>query len=112
MWVKSARASQGTAVATPLPREARRGRRYHAAGALSPQPTARPDMISRRPTARPVLKASSDAEIDVAFDAFIQQRVQALLIGPGPLFVTRMDRLVAFAARHSLPAMYSRRRAG
>jgi putative tryptophan/tyrosine transport system substrate-binding protein len=35
--------------------------------------------------------------------------VQALLIGPGPLFVTRMDRLVAFAARHSLPAMYSRR---
>jgi hypothetical protein len=35
--------------------------------------------------------------------------VQALLVGPGPLFVTRMDRLVAFAARHSLPAMYSRR---
>ena len=54
-----------------------------------------------------ILKASSDAEIDVAFEAFIQQRVQALLIGPGPLFVTRMDRLVAFAARHALPAMYS-----
>src|SRR5262249_4763513 len=46
---------------------------------------------------------------DVAFETFIQQRVQALLIGPGPLFVTRMDRLVAFAARHSLPHMYSRR---
>ena len=56
-----------------------------------------------------ILKASTDAEIDVAFEAFIQQRVQALLVGPGPLFVTRMDRLVAFAARHSLPAMYSRR---
>jgi ABC-type uncharacterized transport system substrate-binding protein len=56
-----------------------------------------------------ILKASTDAEIDVAFEAFVQQRVQALLIGPGPLFVTRMDRLVAFAARHSLPAMYSRR---
>jgi putative tryptophan/tyrosine transport system substrate-binding protein len=56
-----------------------------------------------------ILKASTDTDIDVAFEAFIQQRVQALLIGPGPLFVTRMDRLVAFAARHSLPAMYSRR---
>jgi ABC-type uncharacterized transport system substrate-binding protein len=56
-----------------------------------------------------ILKASTDADIDVAFEAFIRQRVQALLVGPGPLFVTRMDRLVAFAARHSLPAMYSRR---
>ena len=56
-----------------------------------------------------ILKAGTDADIDVAFEAFIQQRVQALLVTPGPLFVTRMDRLVAFAARHSLPAMYSRR---
>jgi ABC-type uncharacterized transport system substrate-binding protein len=56
-----------------------------------------------------ILKASTDADIDVAFEAFIQQRVQALLVTAGPLFVTRMDRLVAFAARHSLPAMYSRR---
>jgi ABC-type uncharacterized transport system substrate-binding protein len=56
-----------------------------------------------------ILKASTDADIDVAFEAFIQQRVQALLVTPGPLFVTRMDRLIAFAARHSLPAMYSRR---
>jgi putative ABC transport system substrate-binding protein len=56
-----------------------------------------------------ILKAGTDADIDVAFEAFIQQRVQALFVTPGPLFVTRMDRLVAFAARHSLPAMYSRR---
>ena len=56
-----------------------------------------------------ILKASTDADIEVAFEAFIRQRVQALLVTPGPLFITRMDRLVAFAARHSLPAMYSRR---
>jgi putative ABC transport system substrate-binding protein len=56
-----------------------------------------------------ILKASTDGEIELALEAFIQQRVQALLVGPSPLFVTRMDRLVAFAARHSLPAMYSRR---
>jgi putative ABC transport system substrate-binding protein len=56
-----------------------------------------------------ILKANTDVDIDVAFEAFIQSRVQALPITAGPLFVTRMDRLVAFAARHALPAMYFRR---
>jgi putative ABC transport system substrate-binding protein len=56
-----------------------------------------------------ILKASTDVDIDVGFEAFIQRRVQALLITSGALFVTRMDRLVAFAARHALPAMYFRR---
>jgi putative tryptophan/tyrosine transport system substrate-binding protein len=55
------------------------------------------------------LKASTDVDIDVAFEMFIQRRVEALLVTSGPLFVTRMDRLVAFAARHALPAMYFRR---
>jgi putative ABC transport system substrate-binding protein len=59
-----------------------------------------------------ILKARTDADIDVAFEAFIQQRVQALLVTPGPLFVTRMDRLVAFAARHSLPRHVLPSRAG
>jgi putative tryptophan/tyrosine transport system substrate-binding protein len=56
-----------------------------------------------------ILKANTDVDIDVAFEALIQGRVQALLFTSGPLFVTRMDRLVAFAARHALPAMYFRR---
>src|SRR5262249_36124211 len=56
-----------------------------------------------------ILNASTDVDIDVAFEALIQGRVQALLVTSGPLFVTRMDRLVAFAARHALPAMYFRR---
>ena len=56
-----------------------------------------------------ILKANTDVDIDVAFEAFIQKRVQALLVTSGPLFVTRTDRLVAFAARHALPAMYFRR---
>jgi putative tryptophan/tyrosine transport system substrate-binding protein len=56
-----------------------------------------------------ILKATTDVDIDVAFEAFTQRRVQALLITSGPLFVTRTDRLVAFAARHALPAMYFRR---
>jgi hypothetical protein len=56
-----------------------------------------------------IFKASTDADIDVAFETFIQWRVEALLVTSGPLFVTRMDRLVTFAARHALPAMYFRR---
>jgi putative ABC transport system substrate-binding protein len=56
-----------------------------------------------------ILKASTDVDIDVAFEAFIQQRVQALLFTSGALFATRMDRLVSFAARHALPAVYFRR---
>jgi putative tryptophan/tyrosine transport system substrate-binding protein len=56
-----------------------------------------------------ILKANTDVDIDVAFETFIQRRVQALLITSAPLFVTRMDRLVAFAARHALPAIYFRR---
>jgi putative tryptophan/tyrosine transport system substrate-binding protein len=56
-----------------------------------------------------ILKASTDVDIDVAFETFIQRRVHALCVTSGPLFVTRTDRLVAFAARHALPAMYFRR---
>jgi putative tryptophan/tyrosine transport system substrate-binding protein len=56
-----------------------------------------------------IVKASTDVDIDVAFETFIQRRVEALLVTAGALFVTRMDRPVAFAARHTLPAMYFRR---
>ena len=56
-----------------------------------------------------VLKASTDADIDAAFEAFIRQRAQALLFTPGPFFVMRTDKLVAFAARYALPTMYFRR---
>jgi putative ABC transport system substrate-binding protein len=56
-----------------------------------------------------VLRASTEPEIDAAFATLVQQRAGALLVGPGPFFVTRKDRLVALAARHAVPAMYFRR---
>jgi putative tryptophan/tyrosine transport system substrate-binding protein len=56
-----------------------------------------------------VLRASTDDEIDAAFVSFIQQRAEAVLVTSGPFFVTRTNRLVALAARHSLPTMYFRR---
>src|SRR5262245_54150467 len=40
-----------------------------------------------------ILKASTDADIDVAFEAFMQQRVQALLVTPGPLLDRKSTRL-------------------
>jgi len=56
-----------------------------------------------------VLNASTEREIDAAFVAAIQQGVGALLVSPGPFFVAEGNHLVALAARHRLPAIYSRR---
>jgi putative ABC transport system substrate-binding protein len=52
------------------------------------------------------LRASSDAEIDLAFEAAARQRIAAVTVAAGPFFDTRRDRLVALAARHAVPAMY------
>jgi putative ABC transport system substrate-binding protein len=52
------------------------------------------------------LRASTDAEIDAAFETIAQQRIGALTVAAGAFFDTRRDKLVALAARHSLPTMY------
>jgi ABC-type uncharacterized transport system substrate-binding protein len=56
-----------------------------------------------------ILQAGTDAEIDAAFAALVRQRAGALLIGTGPFFLTRADKLVELAARHAVPTMYFRR---
>jgi putative tryptophan/tyrosine transport system substrate-binding protein len=53
-----------------------------------------------------VLRASTDREIDAAFDTAAQLRVSALSVTSDPFFDTRRDRLIALAARHSVPTMY------
>jgi putative tryptophan/tyrosine transport system substrate-binding protein len=53
-----------------------------------------------------ILKATSDREIDAAFVSLAQSRNGALLVGNDPLFNSRMEQLVALAARHAIPAMY------
>jgi ABC-type uncharacterized transport system substrate-binding protein len=53
-----------------------------------------------------VAKASNDAELDAAFAALVERRVGALLVAADPYYDTRRDRIVAFAARQRLPAMY------
>jgi putative ABC transport system substrate-binding protein len=59
-----------------------------------------------------ILDVSSDRDIEPAFAAFAQRRAGALLIGSGGfLNSSKRERLVAFAARHRLPAVYAVREA-
>ena len=53
-----------------------------------------------------VLLASTDHDIDQAFETVVHQRVQALAVAADPFFDTRREKLVALAARHSVPTMY------
>jgi putative ABC transport system substrate-binding protein len=48
-------------------------------------------------------KASSDGDIDAAFAAFIQARVDAVFIAGDPFFTIRRVQLVILAARYALP---------
>jgi putative ABC transport system substrate-binding protein len=53
-----------------------------------------------------IFNASSEAEIESAFAEIVQARPGALLVGADPFFNSRRDRIVALAARHTIPAIY------
>jgi putative tryptophan/tyrosine transport system substrate-binding protein len=53
-----------------------------------------------------ILSASSERDIDAAFASFVQQRVNAVIVGSDSVFVSRPDQLVGLAARHALPTIY------
>ena len=54
-----------------------------------------------------ILKADTDSEIDAAFTSAVQSGTGALLVEGDPLFITRIERVIALAARHAIPTMYS-----
>jgi putative ABC transport system substrate-binding protein len=54
-----------------------------------------------------MLKASTDREIDAAFASLVQARIGALLVGNDLFFNSRIEQIVALAARHAMPTMYS-----
>ena len=54
----------------------------------------------------PILKASSEIEIDAAFVSLVQLQADALVVVPDVYFGTRLEQLVALASRHAVPAIY------
>jgi putative ABC transport system substrate-binding protein len=56
-----------------------------------------------------VLWASTDREIDTAFESVAQLRIRALAVAADPFFNTSRDKLVALPTRHAVPAMYQLR---
>jgi ABC-type uncharacterized transport system substrate-binding protein len=54
-----------------------------------------------------ILKASTDREIDAAFVSLVQARTGALLVGNDVFFNSRIEQIVALAARHAIPTMYT-----
>jgi putative tryptophan/tyrosine transport system substrate-binding protein len=53
-----------------------------------------------------ILQASTDREIELAFETIAAQGIQALAVAADPFYDTRREKLVALAARHRLPAIY------
>src|SRR5262245_60592121 len=53
-----------------------------------------------------IARARGDEELEAAFALLLREGVGALLVAGDPYFDTRRDRIVAFAARQRLPAIY------
>ena len=56
-----------------------------------------------------VVNAGNDSELETAFATFSQQRVGAIRVENSAFFIQRIEQLVALAARHALPAIYTGR---
>ena len=52
------------------------------------------------------LEVRSANDFDIAFEAVLRERTQALIPSPEPLINTQLKRIVEFAAKNRLPAMY------
>jgi putative ABC transport system substrate-binding protein len=50
--------------------------------------------------------ANSQSDIDAAFERFVRDHVQALLVDSDAVFFSRLQQITALAARHSIPTMY------
>lgn len=55
------------------------------------------------------IKVSNEAELDALSNAIARERPKALVVGADSFLISQRNRLVALAARHSLPAIYETR---
>jgi putative ABC transport system substrate-binding protein len=55
----------------------------------------------------PILKASTESEIDAAYASLIELAAGALLVAGDPFLSNRRAQLVALASRHSVPSIYA-----
>jgi putative ABC transport system substrate-binding protein len=76
------------------------------AQADAPEIQAAADALGQR---LEVLTASTDGDLEAAFTTMVERRAGALVVKPDPFFIDRRERLVALAARHAMPAIYSLR---
>jgi putative ABC transport system substrate-binding protein len=53
-----------------------------------------------------IANASTDAQLEAGFARLISERADALLVAADPYFDTRRDKIVGFAQRQRLPAIY------
>jgi putative ABC transport system substrate-binding protein len=53
-----------------------------------------------------ILYASTNRDIDSAFASLMQKRVDGLMVGPDPLFNSRLVQLATLAVYHRVPAIY------
>jgi putative tryptophan/tyrosine transport system substrate-binding protein len=56
-----------------------------------------------------ILNASTASEINAAFSTLARERPDAIFVGGDSLFTSRRVQLIALAARHAIPALYSAR---
>ena len=57
----------------------------------------------------PILKASTESDIDAVFATLVQLQAGALLVGTDSFFFSRREQLVSLASRHAIPAIYESR---
>ena len=56
-----------------------------------------------------VLNAGTERDIDAAFETLVHQKAEALTVTADSLFLSRLDQIVALAARHRVPTIYTNR---
>jgi putative ABC transport system substrate-binding protein len=56
-----------------------------------------------------IVNASTENEIEAAFDTLVRDRIDALFVAPDPFFISQREQFATLTARHRIPAAYSTR---